>query len=290
MRLERRVAADSLRELSRDELRRQVARSEADHRAGARDLYEMVARSVPAGDGRVPGPGGRPANALHRRELLQIGGAALIGSTLLAACSGHSSPATPTSTTPGATTTTFATSSVDAGVLRLASSIEHYAVSFYGLVAASGVVKTQALVDTAKYFSDQHADHAGFFETATTRHGGQPFNSANPAVAEMFRPRLVALSSAGATEADFVSLAYDVEGVAASTYFATVGTFEDLKLNSAIMSVGSVEARHVAIFGMILSGIAPAALPTVPARQDAPPAPASGLQTAAGAVAPGTGV
>jgi hypothetical protein len=277
-------------EVDTDELRRRVKVTETEHRRetkGLRELVERLFEPAPSPDGRFTA---RVAGVLDRRTVLQLGGATFLGSALLAACSGGSSPNHTTSTNPGATTTTFPTVSADVGVLRLASSIEHYAISFYGLVAASGVVRTQTLVDTTKYFSDQHADHAGFFEKATNDHGGQPFTSANPAVTDMLRSRVAALSDAGATEADAVKLAYDVEGLAAATYFATVGNFEDLKLNAAIMSVGGIEARHVAIFGMILSAVAPATLATVPARQDSPPAASGGFQTAAAAVAPGTGV
>jgi hypothetical protein len=227
---------------------------------------------------------------LHRRQLLQLGGLAALTALGAAACGSGSSPGPTTSTVPGATTTTFPIATADATALRLASSLEHYAISFYGLLAASEVIKTPTLVDAAKYFSDQHADHAGFFERATGGHGGQPFTTANPVVSDLFRQRVTALSNAGATEADVVKLAYDVESLLAATYLSTVGTFQDLNLNAAVMSVGGIEARHVAIFGTILTGIVPAALPTVPARQDSPPTAPTGFQTADLAVAPGTGV
>jgi hypothetical protein len=215
---------------------------------------------------------------LNRRQFLA---AVALGS--LSACSAGK-PGPPT-TIPGSTTTTVLVPSPDIAALRLGSSIEHYLVSLYGLAAGSGLLRTQDIIDAAKYFSDQHADHAGAFEQATRDHGGEPFTSANPVIAEMFKPRLDALTN----EADVVKLAYDVEVMTAATYDAAVGHFEDLHLNAAMTRICGIEARHIAVFGMMLSGL-PAPLPGVAVRDDSPAFPLSGLQSASGAVAPGTGV
>lgn len=221
-----------------------------------------------------------------RRRFLQVGGIGVLSSALLAACNGGGSPSPVTSTTiPGPTTTTIAVPSPDIAVLRLGSSIEHYVVSLYGLVAGSGLLRSSALTDAVKYFSDQHADHAGFFEQATRDHGGQPFTSANPVIGDTLKSRVDGLRN----EADIVKLAYDVEQMAAATYFASAGTFQDLILNAAVAGVSGVEARHVAVLGMILAGL-PQPLSDVPVRKDSPAVAPNGVQTGTGAVAPGTGV
>ena len=260
--------------ISSDGLRRAIRWSQRDEARSHADLGEVIER-LAEGDAWA---------GVTRRQFV-VGGVSLLGSAVLAACSG-TSPTPPTSTTiPGPTTTTIAVPSPDIGVLRLGSSIEHYMVSLYGLVAGSGLLKTTALVDAFKYFSDQHADHAGFFERTTRDHGGQPFASANPVIGETLKPRVDALSD----EAGIVKLAYDVEQMAAATYFAFSGNFQDLRLNSAVAGVSGVEARHVAVLGMVLAGL-PKSLPEVPVRTDSPPVAAGGVQTGAGAVAPGTGV
>ena len=222
--------------------------------------------------------------AITRRRFLRVGGIGVVGSAAFAACGGSRSP-TPPTTIPGPTTTTIAVPSPDIVVLRLGSSVEHYAVSLYGLVAGSGLLKTGALMDAFQYFSDQHADHAGFFERATRDHGGQPFTSANPVITETLKPRVDGLRD----EADVIKLAYDVEQMAAATYFASSGNFEDLRLNAQVAGVSGVESRHLALLGMILDGL-PEPLAGVPVRTDSPPVPPTGRQTNAGAVAPGTGV
>jgi hypothetical protein len=77
--------------------------------------------------------------------------------------------------------------------------------------------------------------------------------------------------------------------MAAATYFASSGNFEDLRLNAAVAGVSGVEGRHVAVLGMILDGL-PQPLAGIPTRTDSPPFPPAGVQTGQGAVAPGTGV
>ncbi|MGH9189620.1 MAG: ferritin-like domain-containing protein, partial [Acidimicrobiales bacterium] len=106
------------------------------------------------------------------------------------------------------------------------------------------------------------------------------FTTANPEVAKLLKPRVDALK----TEADVIQLAYDVESVAAATYFSTVGAFADKSLNKAAMSVGGVEARHVAILGGVLTSIKAAGAAKSPA------VPSDGFQKATGAIAAGTGV
>ena len=82
-------------------------------------------------------------------------------------------------------------------------------------------------------------------------------------------------------EKGVVQLAHDLEKAAAATYFSTVGAFEDASLNKAAMSVGGVEARHVAV----LAGVLTTAFST-PTDQ----VPGGGFQTKDGAVAAGVGV
>lgn len=222
------------------------------------------------------------AGTVGRRRVLQVGSITILASAALAACSksGSSKPA-PTSST----SSSLRSPSPDVPVLRLASSLEHYVVGLYQTGAGSGLVKTKAIADAAAYFASQHADHAKFFEAATTAADGQPFTTANQVVAESLRPRVDALK----TEADVVKLVYDVEAAVAATYFSSVGGFKDPKLNAGTMSVGGVTARHVAVLGLILSGL-PEPVPGIDVRKDSPPYPAAGFQTKDGAIAPGTGV
>ena len=218
-----------------------------------------------------------------RRRFLHLGGAAILSPLVLSACSG-SVAVRPGAAAPASTTST-STVPTEVGALRLASSLEHYLVGLYQTAAGSGLLITPAIAEMAQWFAGQHSDHAGFDESATARAGGQPFTTANAAVAETLKPRFDALR----TEGDVLKLAYDVESALAATYLSSLGTYANAGLNARVASVLAVEARHVAVLGMVLSGLA-APSPSVSPRGDSPPFPSGGFLTGDGAIPPGTGV
>ena len=200
---------------------------------------------------------------LSRRNVLRIGGVTLLGGAVMAACgssatkaatttSGGAStslaPTTAAPTTAGATTTVAAMATGDALILRTASSIEELAVAAYQTAIDSGLVKTAAIADAAKLFQAQHREHSALFQAQTKAAGGTPFTQPNPAILAAIKPTIDALKD----ELGIVALAFELETVAAQTYQSNVGTFTDLKLNAAIMTVGGVEARHAAVLAGVL--------------------------------------
>src|SRR6185295_19233071 len=94
----------------------------------------------------VPSPG--------RRQLFKVGGATIIGAAVLAACGSDDSDkkADGTSTTAGGSTD----SSMDLPLARTAASLEKLAVDTYTTAAASGLVTTKAISDTAALFLSHH--------------------------------------------------------------------------------------------------------------------------------------
>jgi rubrerythrin len=200
---------------------------------------------------------------LSRRNVLRIGGVTLLGGAVMAACGSSGTKVTSTTagaatslapitgapTTAGATTTAAAMAAGgDALILRTASSIEELAVAAYQIAIDSGLVKTAAIADAAKLFQAQHKEHSALFQAQTKAAGGAPFTQPNPAILAAIKPTIDALKD----EMGIVALAFDLETVAAQTYQANVGTFTDLKLNAAIMTVGGVEARHAAVLAGVL--------------------------------------
>jgi hypothetical protein len=228
---------------------------------------------------------GRDARgAIGRRRLLAAGGAGLI--VALAGACDHSSPtpgsaATPTLVTP---TTLGEAQMADITVLRTASSLEHYVVALYMTILGSGLIQSAIIADTARYFADQHADHAKAFEGLTAAAGGRPFDAPNQIVASQLKARVDALQS----ESDAMKLMYDAEGIVIATYAAVVGSFNNSHLNAQVSSVAAVEGRHLAVLGSVLSGLVPT-WAKVSARGDAPPAP-SDFQLIDNAIKPGSGV
>lgn len=270
-------------DLSSDNLRREARDTQAEHNRAMRSMRELVARLFD-GSGRH---GARVKSdivlgGLDRRRFLQVGGLTVVSAAVLAACAKDDKAASSGATTSNPTPTTAAGAAaagatLDVTILRTASSVERLAVDVYNTAINSGLVKTAAIADAAKLFRDQHMEHAALFEGATTKLGGQAFTKANPAVLAALDPTIKALKD----EKGVVQLAHDLEAAAAATYFSTAGAFNDKTLNKAAMSVGGVEARHVAI----LSGVLTTAFST---KTDQ--VPADGFQKKDGAVAAGTGV
>jgi Ferritin-like domain len=204
------------------------------------------------------------AMRLDRRRFIRLGGVAVATAAIVAACVGddEQKSADDTEARPR--------SANDATILRTASSIEALAVAVYRTAIESDLVTTRTIADAAELFQSQHQEHGALFEAETENAGGEPFTDPNPVLLDQLRPTIDALDS----ETGVIQLAYDLEVVAANTYQANVGSFDDNKLNQALMSVGGVEARHAALLAASLG------LPSVP----------SAFQVTDDALRPGTGV
>src|SRR5205823_5440724 len=94
-----------------------------------------------------------------------------------------------------------------------------------------------------------HKDHSQLFQNTTRSAGGEAYTAPNPVLMnQLVAPRLATVK----TEADVIKLAYDLERMAASTYQADVGTFDNIAFNMKVMSVGGIEARHVAFLAPLV--------------------------------------
>jgi Ferritin-like domain len=191
-------------------------------------------------------------NGLDRRRFIRLGGVTVATAAIVAACvsddeDDEKESADETDDRPG--------SENDATILRTASSIEAFAVDVYDTAIESDLVSTRTIADAVKLFRRQHQEHRALFEAETENAGGEPFTDPNPVLLDQLKPTIDALDG----ETGVLQLAYDLEVVAAHTYQANVGSFDDEKLNQALMSVGGVEARHAALLAASLG------LPSVPA-------------------------
>ncbi len=270
--------------MNHDQTRRDARDSELEHRASMPAFGDAVARFLDRSDRTDDETSSVLLGGLTRRSLFRVGGITVAGAALLAACGSDKAASTTTSapssastmvpgttmTTDTMTSTTVATSAGDITLLRTASSIENLAVAAYQLAIDSGLVKTAAVADAAKLFQSHHQQHSQLFQSATKNMGGNPFTDPNPAVMAQLKPTIDALKD----EQGVLMLALTLERAAAATYQAGVGTVKDLTLNTALMSVGGVEARHAAVLAAVLAQ---------------GPVPRS-FGTTEGAVPPGTGV
>jgi len=255
-------------DISNDYIRREAAESQIEHVSAMRTMRDMVSRLF---DGNSSESAFAKADfvtgGLNRRRFMQVGGLSIATAAVFAACG------TDKKSSGASTATTAMHETGDKGdilILRTASSIEQLAVDVYQKAIDSGLVKTAAIADAAKLFQSQHREHGELFKGATKKAGGQVFDKANPVVLQSLQPQIAALKD----EMGIVMLALALEQAAAATYVSTVGAFKDLTLNKAAMSVGGVEARHVAVLSAVVGQ---------------PQAPKAFL-TKDGAVAAGTGV
>jgi hypothetical protein len=259
------------RELSSDELRRDLREVDEQHRDSLTGFRSALHRIFLSGSYDEGTQRDFVLAGMNRRSVLRFGGATILGGAVLAACGSDKNDATattvagaattaagtattvgstmaPATTAMGTDTTAAAMMSQDVVILRTASSLEEVAVAAYQLAIDSGLVTTSAIVDAAKLFQSHHKEHSALFQGATKKAGGEPFAKPNPAVLALFQPKIDALK----TENDVVALALQLEMAAAQTYQSTVSLFTDMTLNVAAMSVGGVEARHAAVLATVL--------------------------------------
>lgn len=215
---------------------------------------------------------------LARRRFLTIGGFSVATAAVLAACGTSSSTtAVPQAGETPVTTALPTRNYNDVVLLRTAASLERNAIAAY---AAAIPLLSGATKAAAETFSDHHEAHALALDEQTKKLGGEAYTKPNPVVDErVLQPALLLVK----TDVDALWLAHALEEVAAHTYQTVVPLLSLPALRQAIMSIGSVEARHATVLAKVLgaaltpvgAGLAAAGPPTT-----APPtttAPASGV-------------
>jgi len=248
-------------DLNRDELRRQLREAEAENRIATRNLREVLKRwfgGQPDGlstDDKaailgVPSPG--------RRQFFRVGGTAVLGAAILAACGDDTDAAetgtTQTTAAPDGTSTTAPTggdgAEMDVVLARSAVSLELLAVDVYQAAIDSGAVTTMAVADAAVLFQSHHREHAEALNAAVRDAGGEEVTEAN----QFLMDNLVATADLS-SELAIVQFARALEDAAAATYVFSAGVLSAPALRQAIMSIGGVEARHVTALDLALQSL-----------------------------------
>jgi hypothetical protein len=206
---------------------RQLVREVDDaHRGGMTTLAADIAE-LHAGESRRP-------TATSRRRVLQsvgAGGAVVIGSAVLPFHRLFSSA--------------WAQALDDKAIAKFSESVELAAVAAYQAAAASGKVTSPAVAATAQTFAGHHADHAKAFgafagDTATAR--------PNPAVLAAVTGQIKAAADQNA----LLTVAFDLENAAASTYLFALGVLQDQSALKAAASILPVESQHAVVLGTVI--------------------------------------
>ena len=244
-------------DLNRDELYRQLRAAESEQRVATRNFTEVLKRWF-GGGGRdlttdqkaailgVPSPG--------RRQFFRVGGTAVLGAAVLAACGGDDEDAAETGQAPAGETEGGGEGggeqNMDLVLARTAASVELLAVDAYQAAIDSGVVTTAAVADAATLFQAHHREHAGALNGVVREAGGDEVTEANAFLMD----ELVA-SADLSSELAIVQFARSLEDAAASTYVFAAGALTAPELRQAIMSIGGVEARHVTALDLALQSL-----------------------------------
>lgn len=187
---------------------------------------------------------------LTRRDVLQLGGLGMgfVAAIVLSSCSG------------GDGTGTEATEN-DVTLLRTGSSLEALAVSTYQTMLASGLVTDPGVLAALSVFQAHHGEHGRRLQAATTEAGGQVYVQPNPVLKQtVVDPTIPTLLD----QTSVVAFASSFETILAQTYAFLVGQLSLPSLRQTVMTVGGVEARHVAVLNRALAAppVSGALLPT----------------------------
>jgi hypothetical protein len=253
-------------EFSRDDVRRKLAETRRAQTEAMPRWREAVARVFDPKASYSTGAKQAVLGLPDRRAFLRVGGLTVAMSAVIAACGSDDDESLPITGTPP-------TSSEDASVfergqeldvtlLRTAQSIEVLAVDTYQTALDSGLVTTTVVADTIRLFQEQHREHAGLLAATTTDAGGTPYDQPNAYLNEqVVAPAVEAL----ATEDEVVMLGVELENTAAQTYVFAAEELSTAPLRQGIMSIGGVEARHLAVLYTVIEQ-PPAPFPLMPRR------------------------
>jgi hypothetical protein len=142
----------------------------------------------------------------------------------------------------------FADQALDVQMLQTSASIENLAVTTYekalGLDFVGGGAANPTVRDFANRTRDQHREHAGAFNAAVTRLGGQAQAGPDPILETTVNK---AFNPPPGGPAAVVDLAIELETAAAHTYQSNVAALTDGQARSLTASIMGVEAQHVSV-------------------------------------------
>ena len=237
-------------DISKDELRRELRDLDAEHRAVMPKWRDSLMRLL-VDDKETPSKAKADVllGGFNRRRFMRLSGLAVVGGAVLAGCGEDED------TKAGAATETTGTTAAAAGggnktdqtIARTAASLEIFAVAVYdkAITNAAALKISDPIAKAAVMFKSHHDEHAKAFNAAAVQLGGQPYNDPNPTAAKAFEAQIAALK----TEQDVLKFAFALEQIAAQTYQGVGMKLSTPMLRQTAMTVGGVEARHMAILG-----------------------------------------
>jgi hypothetical protein len=246
-------------DINNDELRRELRDLDKEHREVMPRWRDSLMRLL-VDDKETPTEAKADVilGGFNRRRFMRLSGLAVAGGTVLAACGSDdkksengSATASTAAAAATATTAASAASKTDQTIARTAASLENFAVAVYdkAIMNAAALKISDGVAKAAVLFKSQHEEHAKAFNAAATQLGGQPYTDPNPTAAKAFEQQIAALK----TEQDVLKFAFALEQIAAQTYQGVGMKLSTPMLRQTAMTVGGVEARHMAILGHFIT-------------------------------------
>jgi hypothetical protein len=242
-------------DINNDELRRELRDLDKEHRDVMPKWRDSLLRLL-VDDKETPTEAKADLllGGFNRRRFMKLSGLAVVGGTVLAACGDDDKDkAASGGATDGTTATTAASaaSKTDQTIARTAASLEIFAVAVYdkAIMNAAALKISDPVAKAAVLFKSQHDEHAKAFNAAATQLGGQPYTEPNPTAAKAFETQIAALK----TEQDVLKFAFALEQIAAQTYQGVGMKLSTPTLRQTAMTVGGVEARHMAILAHFIT-------------------------------------
>jgi hypothetical protein len=234
---------------NKDELRRELRDLDAEHRAVMPKWRDSLMRLL-VDDKETPADAKADVllGGFNRRRFMRLSGLAAVGGAVLAACGDDEETKSGTAgETPSTTAAAAGGNMTDKTIARTAASLEIFAVAVYdnAITNAAALKISDPIAKAAVMFKDHHDQHAKAFNAAAVQLGGQPYNDPNPTAAKAFEAQIAALK----TEQDVLKFAFALEQIAAQTYQGVGMKLSTPMLRQTAMTVGGVEARHMAILG-----------------------------------------
>jgi hypothetical protein len=237
-------------DISKDELRRQLRDLDAEHREVMPKWRDSLMRLL-VDDKETPTEAKADVllGGFNRRRFMRLTGLAAVGGAVLAACGSDDKTKSEggNASETSATTAAAGGNKTDQTIARTAASLEVFAVAVYdkAIMNAAALKISDPVAKAAVLFKSQHDEHAKAFNAAAVQLGGQPYTDTNPTAAKAFETQIAALK----TEQDVLKFAFALEQIAAQTYQGVGMKLSTPMLRQTAMTVGGVEARHMAILG-----------------------------------------
>jgi hypothetical protein len=242
-------------DINNDELRRELRDLDQEHREVMPKWRDSLMRLMDDKETPTEAKADLLLGGFNRRRFMNLSGLALVGGAVLAACGSDKKKdaGATTETTAAATATTAASggNKTDQTIARTAASLENFAVAVYdkAIMNAAALKISGGVAKAAVLFKSQHEEHAKAFNAAATQLGGSPYTDPNPTAAKAFEATIAALK----TEQDVLKLAFGLEQIAAQTYQGVGMKLSTPMLRQTSMTVGGVEARHMAILAHFIT-------------------------------------